>query len=86
MRPGSHFIAHFVMPSQGDHDIRWLIVYVLPSRVRSLAKLRAASKIRGVIEGGAPKILTENFDKLFRAQIDLTKKAAEEAKAALKMN
>ena len=51
-------IAHFVLPRQADHDIRWLIVYVLLSRVRSLSSLRSVgltSKIREVIEGGAPQ-------------------------------
>ncbi len=80
-------IAHFVMPRQADHDIRWLIVYVLLSRVRSLSRLRSvglASKVKDVIEAGAPSLLTDNFDKLFRANIETTKKAAEDAKAALK--
>ena len=82
-------IAVFVLPRQADNDIRWLIVYVLLSHVRSLSRLRSfglTSKIGEILEGGAPALLTENFDKLFRAQIDLTKKAAEQAKAALKWN
>ena len=42
------------------------------------------SKIKEVIEAGAPAILTDNFDKLFRAKINVTKKAAQEAMEALK--
>ena len=62
-------IAHFVMPKRADGDIKWLCVYVLLSRVRSLSRLRSiglTSKIRQIIEGGPPKMLAENFEKLFR--------------------
>jgi hypothetical protein len=57
-------IAHFTMPRRADEDIRWLIVYVLLSRVRSLARLRSVGlspKIRKIIEGGPPAWLAENF-------------------------
>ncbi len=77
------------MPRRADEDIKWLIVYVLLSRVRSLARLKGVgltNKIREIIEGGAPALLTENFDKLFRDKIKQTRKAAEEAKAALSWN
>ncbi len=87
MRPGSR--RDVVMPRQADPDIRWLIVYVLLSRVRSLSRLRSiglTSNVREVIESGAPSLLTDNFDKLFRAKIETTKKAAEDAKAALKLH
>ena len=80
-------IAHFVMPRQADEDIKWLIVHALFSRVRSLSRLRSVgltSKVNDVIEAGAPALLTGNFDKLFRAKIETTPKAAEDAKAALK--
>ena len=54
--------------------------------MRSLSRLRGVgltSKVKEVIEAGAPAILTDNFDKLCRAQIDVTKKAAQEAVEAL---
>ena len=38
-------IAHFTMPNRADSDIRWLIVYVLLSRVRSLSQLRSTITI-----------------------------------------
>ncbi len=82
-------IAHFVLPRRADEDIKWLIVCVLLSRVRSLARFKnvgLTNKIREIIEGGAPALLTENFDKLFRDKIKQTRKAAEEAKAALSWN
>ena len=34
-------IAHFTMPRRADDDIKWLIVYVLLSRVRSLSTHRS---------------------------------------------
>jgi hypothetical protein len=79
-------IAHFVMPRRADDDIRWLIVYVLLSRVRSLSRLRShglTPQIRKIIEGGPPKMLAENFEKLFRKKINNTKTAAAAAKTAL---
>ena len=79
-------IAHFEMPKRADDDIKWLIVYVLPSRVRSLANLRSTgitSQIRKIIEAGPPNMLAENFERLFRTKITNTKAAAVAAKCAL---
>ena len=80
-------IAHFAMPRRADDDIKWLIVYVLLSRVRSLSCLRSVGltpQIRKIIEGGPPAMLAENFEKLFRQKIRLTKQAATSAKTALR--
>ena len=79
-------IAHFVMPRRADDDVKWLCVYVILSRVRSLSRLRSVgltSKIRKIIEGGPPSMLAENFEKLFRKKIINTTKAAQASKAAL---
>ena len=79
-------IAHFIMPKRADDDIKWLIVYVMLSRVRSLSCLRSiglTAKIRKIIEGGPPSMLAENFEKLFRKKIEDTSKAAKAARAAL---
>ena len=79
-------IAHFIMPKRADDDIKWLIVYVMLSRVRSLSCLRSiglTAKIRKIIEGGPPSMLAENFEKLLRKKIDDTNKAAKAARAAL---
>ena len=79
-------IAHFTMPQRGDNDIKWRIVYVLLSRVRSLSNLRSVglnTKIRAIIEGGPPTMIAENFEKLFRKKIIATHEAAAAAKAAL---
>ena len=78
--------AHFIMPRRADDDIKWLIVYVMLSRVRSLSRLRSIgldAKIRKIIEGGPPSNLAENFEKLFRKKIEDTSKAAKAARAAL---
>lgn len=79
-------IAHFVMPRRADDDIKWLIVYVMLSRVRSLSSLKSThlnDKIRDIIESGPPAMVAENFEKLFRSKIQLTHEAAVSAKAAL---
>ena len=79
-------LAHFIMPRRADEDIKWLIVYVMLSRVRSLARLRSIglnAKIRAIIEGGPPAMIAENFENLFRKKITETKKAAEAARVAL---
>lgn len=79
-------IAHFVMPRRADDDVKWLIVYVLLSRVRSLKNLRSVgmtTKIRQIIEGGPPDALAENFERLFRSKIRETKDAAVAANKAL---
>ena len=79
-------IAHFEMPTCADEDIAWLIVYVLLSRVRSLANLRSigiTSQTRKIIEAGPPSTLAENFERLFRSKITNTKAAAAAAKCAL---
>jgi len=67
-------------------DIKWLIVYVLLSRVRGLSRLRSTgltTKIRQIIEGGPPAMLAENFEKVFRQKITHTKKTAQAAVSAL---
>ena len=79
-------IAHFTMPKRADEDIKWLIIYVLLSRVRSLSNLRSVGltrKIRKIMEGGPPTMIAENFETLFRTKITATHAAAAAAKAAL---
>ena len=74
------------MPKRADDDIKWLIVYVMLSRVRSLSSLRSIGltpKIREIIEGGPPSMLAENFERLFRRKIEDTSKAAKAAREAL---
>ncbi len=61
-------IAHFAMPKRADEDIKWLIVYVLLSRVRGISCLRSiglTSRIRKIIEGGPPATLADNLKNYF---------------------
>ena len=74
------------MPKRADDDIKWLIVYVMLSRVRSLSRLRSIGltpKIREIIERGPPRMLAENFEKLFRKKINDTSKATNTTRSAL---
>ena len=74
------------MPKRADNDVKWLIVNVMLSRVRSLSRLRntgLAPKIRKMTGGGPPSMLAENFENLFRKKIKDTSKAAKAARAAL---
>ena len=81
-------IAHFTMPRRADEDVKWLIVYVILSRVRSLSCLRSVgiSKIRKIIEGGPPSMLAKNFEKRCRKKINDTIKHAKACMAALGWN
>ena len=79
-------LAYWFFPQRCSDTIRWLIVYVMLSRVRSLSCLKSiglTSKIREIIEGGPPSMLAENFERLFRKKIEATSKAAKAAREAL---
>ena len=74
-------VAHFEMPQRLDKEIKWLIVYVMLSRVRdlnSLASFGLDDKIRAIIEGGPPENLVSNFDRLFKEKAAKTKVLARE--------
>ena len=79
------------MPNRANDDMKWLIIYVMLSRVRSLDCLKttgmstekAAARFRKFIEGGPNKIITEVFEKHFRETVNRTKKVAKEARATL---
>ena len=48
-------VAHWTFPPRLDYDIKWLICYVILSRVPSLPQLMSiglSDKIREIIEGG----------------------------------
>ncbi len=71
--------------------MKWLIIYVMLSRVRSLDCLKttgmstekAQARFRKIIEGVPPKIITEVFETHFRATVNRTKKFAKAARATL---
>ena len=56
------------------------------SHMHSLSNLRSigmGSKIRKIIEGGPPKMLAENFERLFRKKIQDTSRTAIACRIAL---
>ena len=78
-------VAYWFFPQRCSDTIRWLIVYVMLSRPRSLATLKSVNltkKIRDIIEQGPPGDVVANFDQLFREKIEATKKLALEAARA----
>ena len=74
--------AYWFFPQRCSPSVKWLIVYVMLSRPRSLAKLTSiglTDKVRAIIEQGPPEELVANFRKLFDAKIEETKSLAIEA-------
>ena len=78
--------AHWHMPARMDQELKWLLVYVMLSRVRSLDCLVSSclnDKIRPIIESGPPQVLVGNFHKLFGEKIKATRRAARDAREKL---
>ena len=78
-------VAYWFFPQRCTDTIRWLIVYVMLSRPRSLATLKSVNltkPIREIIEQGPPKDLVANFDKLFHDKIEETRRLARQAAQA----
>ena len=72
-------VAYWFFPQRCSETIKWLIVYVMLSRPRSLAGLRSVgltTKIREIIEQGPPEDLVANFQKLFETKMRDTKALA----------
>jgi len=72
-------VAYWAFPQRCSQTIKWLIIYVILSRPRSLAALQSVGltdKVRSVIEEGPPEELVANFRKLFEGKIKETKKEA----------
>ena len=75
-------IAYWFFPQRCSPTVKWLIVYVMLSRPRSLATLTSVGltdKVRAIIEQGPPEELVATFHKLFDAKIKDTKSLAAEA-------
>ena len=82
-------IAHFDVPKRAGPDIRFLIVYVLLSRVRNLKSLLSVNlsdSIREVIESGPPEGLVGEFERIFTDKLAATSRKAETARQALGWN
>ena len=75
-------VAYWFFPQRCSPTIKWLIVYVMLSRPRSLATLISVGltdKVRAIIEQGPPEDLVATFHKLFDEKIKETKSAAAQA-------
>ena len=78
-------VADWFFPQRCAETIRWLIVYGMLSRLRSLATLKSVNltkQIRDIMEKGPPEDLVANFDKLFREKIEATAALARTAARA----
>ena len=74
--------AYWFFPHRCSSTVKWLIVYVMLSRPRSLANLISVGltdKVRGIIEQGPPEELVATFHKLFDKKIEETKSKAVQA-------
>ena len=72
-------VAYWFFPQMCSPTVKWLIVYVILSRPRSLSALISIGltpKVRDIIEGGPPEALVATFHKLFDSNIKKTKKLA----------
>ena len=72
-------LAHWVVPPRLSSDIKWLICYVILSRVPSLQQLRSrglSDKIREILESGPPEGAVQMFSTLFAEKIQDTQAAA----------
>ena len=75
-------IAHWVIPRRMPADIKWLVVYVMLSRPRSLTTLKSfglTTEIRRIIEGGPPQELLASFKHAFGSKPEQTKSKAQQA-------
>ena len=75
-------VAYWIFPQRSSEMIKWLIVYVMLSRPRSLSQLKSVNlhrKVRDLIERGPPAELVNTFRDLFAAKIDDTARLAREA-------
>ena len=81
-------VAYWFFPQRCSPTVRWLIVYVMLSRPRSLATLKSiglSDKVRAIIEQGPPEDLVATFHKLFDEKIKETKVLATQAAKRYKL-
>ena len=79
-------VAQLTAPKKMSADVRWLLVYVIMSRVRSLDTLVSfdfSDDLRAVIERGPPDNVVGSFDRLFGDKIKTTREVAREARRLL---
>ena len=79
-------IFHWRFPAKLSRETRWLTVYTVLSRVRSLAQLRSVDlqdNAQELISGGPPSGMLSRFTVLFDDRIAATDAAADAAMAEL---
>ena len=79
-------LMHWLLPKRISEEVRWLIVYVTLSRVRSLDTLKSIGltpALRKIIEGGPPPNLIQGFNHHFGNKIERTLEIAREYRESL---
>ena len=80
-RPG--MVAYWQLPRVLPNEIKWLVIYVLLSRVPSLSQLQSVGltpRIRRLMEAGAPENLVQAFQRLFAKTMEETRREARAAR------
>ena len=83
-KPG--MVAYWHLPKMLPHEIKWLIIYVMLSRVPSLTQLQSvalSNRVRRIIEAGAPEHLVQTFQRLFGEKMRATIEEAHAARTRL---
>ena len=78
-------VAYWHLPRVLPNEIKWLVVYVLLSRVPSLSQLQSVgltTRVRQIMEAGAPENLVQSFQRLFSAKMEETLREAHAARKA----
>ena len=75
-------IFHWRFPAMLNTEMRWLVVYMALSRVRSLAQFRSiglTDTVKSIINGGPPEGMLSRFKLLFDEKVAATDVAADVA-------
>ena len=65
-KPG--MVAYWHLPKVLPNEIKWLVVYVMLSRVPSLSQMQSVAlttRVRRIMDKGAPDNLVQAFQRLF---------------------
>ena len=76
-------VAYWHLPKVLPNEIKWLVVYVMLSRVPSLSQLQSVAlttRVREIMEAGAPENLVQTFQRLFRNTMEETLREARAAR------
>ena len=76
-------VAYWQLPKVLPNEIKWLVIYVLLSRVPSLSQLQSVGltpRIRRLMEKGAPENLVQAFQRLFAKTMEETRREARAAR------